>query len=150
METNNEEINKLFEKFIIDNEVADFPLATLTNTFHKLEKYTSYEMGYYEHRQAYHIINDISKFLSVHLNDSKKTVGLSFRRILFDEYEFAEWYKALPLPYKKYVCSFLDFGDLDFLKGFMTQDEINKHFNQISWSRASLIATYFLHTSNRE
>lgn len=139
-------IEQIFEKFVIDNEVTDFPITTLTNTFHKLEKITSYEMGYYEHRQAYHIIKDISKFLSVHLNSSKRTIGQTYKRILFEETDFVDWFKSLSLPHRKYVCAFLDCGDWDFLNGFMSQEEVRKRFNHISWSRAALISTLFLET----
>lgn len=138
------EIYDIFEKLVMDNEVTDFPLTTLTSAFHKLEKVTSYEMGYYDHRQAYHVIKDISNFLKIHLKESKSSIGQTYKRILLEEINFVNWYKSLPVPYKKYICVFLDFGDSDFLKGFLTEEEISEHFNNISWSRAALISTLYL------
>ena len=138
------EITDLFEKYELDNEIKNFPISTLTSCFNKLAKYTSYDMGFYDHRQAFHLIDEISKVLRVHLKEAKPNVGVRYRTIFNQHSDFVKWFTSLQIPFQKYVYAYLDLGDIDFLKGFMTDEEIKERFNDISWNNASLIVTYNL------
>lgn len=137
-------ISELFDEYVVDNNITEFPISKLTNCFNRLSTLTSYSMEYYKHRQAFYIIEKISKILHTHINEVKPNIGVTYRRIFTNHSDFIKWYISLDLPFRKYIIEFLKLGDDDFVKGFMLENEISQRFNTISWSNAVLIATFYL------
>lgn len=145
MERKDSTIYKMFDRLILDDGIKNLPLSEITRNFNQISKNVSFDTkNIYEVRQAFTMIEEFSKIIKVRLAESKKSAILLFLSILEEHKDFKDWFSSLTLPHQKYVCSFLLNCDWDYLKGFMSEEEINRWFNNITWSEATLISTFVL------
>lgn len=145
MERKDSTIYKMFDRLILDDGIKNLPLSEITRNFNQISKNVSFDTkNIYEVRQAFSMIEEFSKIVKVRLAESKKSAVLLFLSILERHNDFMDWFSSLTLPHQKYVCSFLLNCDWDYLKGFMSEEEISRRFNNIIWSEATLISTFVL------
>lgn len=138
------EIYNIFYNLMLEEDIKDADNSTLTRNFHKLEKLTSYNMDKEDAIIAYRVINGIGQTINERLKSSSTRTGMVYKEIFYQERKFVKWFFSLSIPHRKYVDSYLQYVDWDFVRGFMDMEEANEIFSSISWARATLIASYFL------